>query len=160
MANKKSSGWSSNLRQSFNLVPEDDTPQPQTGDAPEDSTLVQQPTEIDLQAPVGEPATQTTDFAPLTSSPAARSPGRPKSIVERFPKTIYLTTSAERALRRAVEQIQEWRGRQRGVPKAQESEATSVALEYLYTRMYDGEEAAEAFFREYQSSERSRHLKV
>ena len=159
MAAKKASGWSSSLRQSFNLVPETET-------APAEDPFVAEaqaappPAREDVSpAPVApQPTAQTTDFVPLTSAAATpqRGPGRPKATVERFPKTIYLTTSAELALRRAVEQIQDWRGRQRGIPKAQESDATNIALEYLYRRMLHGPDAAEDFFRDYQSAERSR----
>ncbi len=88
------------------------------------------------------------DLVPLTEASPARERGRPRTTIERFPKTVYLTAPAERALRRTVEVMQEWRGRRRGVLKVQESEASNLALEYLYRRLSEGQEAAEAFYQE------------
>ncbi len=152
MATKaKNSGWSSNLRKGFNLEAEE-----------------QEPTPIEaLEAPLNPsqlagPVSVAADLMPLTngsrpvSPTSARERGRPKTTVERFPKTVYLTPSAELALRRSVEQMQQWRGRRRGVLKVQESETANLALEYLYRRLTEGEEAAEAYYRQSQADEQTR----
>lgn len=153
MAAKPKPGWSSTLRKGFNL--EAETGAEEKVDAVEEiAPLPARP----QPEPEPEPLSKTVDFVPLTveNKASGRERGRPKSTVERFPKTVYLTQGVELALRRAVEQMQDWRGRRRGVLKVQESEAASFALEYLYRRMQQGEEAAEDFYRQAQLEEKSR----
>lgn len=120
-----------------------------------------------FQEPLTLPTPETdlyvapVDLMPLTGTatrpeaPAPRERGRPKSTVERIPKTVYLTPSAELALRRSVEQVQDLRGRRRGVLKVQESEIANFALEYLYRRMQQGSEAADSFYLDYIAQEKN-----
>ena len=169
MASKpKTNGWSNNLRKGFNLATEEEEttlPQTESADAPLPPSEETTPPEPNTSAAVELTVNSAgRDLMPLTAAtdpglPAAvgsASRGRPRSTVERFPKTIYLTQESERFLRRIVEQMQDWRGRRRGVLKVQESEAVNLALEYFYRRLYDGPDAAEAYYAQAQTDEQQR----
>jgi len=152
----KAGGWSNNLRRGFNLEAENEEASLETEATSDPAKASPSAIPAEVAGTEYPLAKAAVDLVPLTSSAPARERGRPKSTLERFPKTIYLVASAELGLRRVVEQMQEWRGRRRGVLKVQESEAANFALEYLYRRMNQGVEVAEAYYQECRVAERTR----
>ncbi len=139
----------------------------ETDPAPATSSAVSFPAESDLdQAPPSTsmrsvPSIVATDLMPLTSAnsgPAqattsARPTGRPRSAVERIPKTLAVQADTDENLDQLVGAVQRWRGRGRGVPKVNQGEVVDFAVEYLRRRLFEGLEAAEAFYQQQQTRE-------
>jgi hypothetical protein len=145
--------YSSNMRKAFGL-------QPMTTEEP--------PSEPDIQEPIQEPTPKRVEkvdqpkptpepvinrgAAQTSLRPAAKA-GRPISTVERMPKTLAIEPRSDEALETIARQLQNWRGRKKGIPKVQQGEVADFAIEYLRLRIFEGLKQAEAFYEEQKERE-------
>jgi hypothetical protein len=144
--------YSSTMRKAFGL-------QPVATDEP--------PSEPDIQEPIKEPTPKKVEKvkqpepAPepvinrVAAQPSLRpaKAGRPLSTVERMPKTLAIEPRSDEALETIARQLQNWRGRKKGIPKVQQGEVADFAIEYLRLRIFEGLKQAEAFYEEQKERE-------
>lgn len=84
-----------------------------------------------------------------------QSTGRPASNVERVPITLSVKSDTDAAIAELTNIMQSWRGRRRGVAKVGRNDVVDFAVEYLLSRITNGESAAESFYRQRESAERN-----
>lgn len=81
--------------------------------------------------------------------------GRPTSNIERVPITLSVKSDTDAAIAELTNVLQSWRGRRRGVAKVGRNDVVDFAVEYLLSRISEGETAAESFYTQRESDERN-----
>jgi len=153
--------YSSNMRKTFGLVADTSaTPVPdqlEPGIVTSKVTIEPQAQEATPQSYPKATITPPGVSANLNAAPKAtlKVTGRPRSIIERVPKTLAVSLDTDEALETLVREVQRWRGRGRGIPKVNQGELVDFAVEYLRRRIMEGAQTAEIYYLEQEGKEHS-----